>query len=244
MSINQRLSVFVTGTHPCSYIEGKVARTAFLDPSIEITAQLASSLNHRGFRRSGRYLYRTSCPACSACQPLRVEVGAFKPNRSQKRNWARNSNLNVRTRTRTDVTPVHRQSYFELYGKYISHRHPQGDMHPPDRNQFDGFIGELYGFSHIMEFSDGDRLVMVSLSDRLHDGYSAIYTFYDPDLQARGPGVFSVLWQIQECRRLDLDYLYLGFWIEDCSKMSYKSAYKPNEILHSDHWQPGPGSFS
>jgi len=244
MNFNQRLPVFITEAHPCSYLDDREARTAFVDPSVPISKNLASALNLQGFRRSGRYLYKTSCTNCSACQPLRVDVARFKPNKSQKRNWKKNSDIKTLVKTSIDIDGTTRQNYYQLYEQYICTRHNKGDMFPPDKDQFDSFIGQLYPFSKIIEFSIGGNIVMVALCDALEDGYSAIYTFFDPDFRERGLGVYSALWQIEHCSSLGLPYLYMGFWIEACDKMSYKSNYKPNEIFHTNHWQPGSNTRS
>ena len=237
MNFSRRLPVFVTEAHPCSYLEGLEARTAFVDPSVPINKSLASALNLQGFRRSGRYLYKTSCKACSACQPLRIDVQQFKPNKSQKRNWKKNADIRAQIRSASEMDEATNKGYYRLYEKYICTRHSQGDMFPPDQDQFDSFIGQLYPFSKIIEFTVDDNLIMIALCDELEDGYSAIYTFFDPDLSSRGLGVYSVLWQIEHCSNKSLPYLYMGFWIEQCDKMNYKSNYKPNEVFHSDKWR-------
>lgn len=239
MFINHRLPVFITDTHKCSYLENRDARTAFVDPSIPITKNLASALNLQGFRRSGRYLYKTSCPACNACQPLRVKVDGFQPNKTQRRTLKKNADLTVRIMNPAEITTSSDETYYALYQNYIEQRHTNGDMYPPSREQFDSFVGELYDFSRIIEFRLGDQLVMVSLCDQLSDGLSAIYTFFDPAMEKRSPGAYAILWQIQYCARENLPFLYLGFWVAECSKMNYKSCYRPNEIYTAGKWQPG-----
>lgn len=237
MNFNQRLPVFITEEHPCSYLDDRKARTAFVDPSVPISKSLASALNLQGFRRSGRYLYKTSCENCSACQPLRVDIGQFKPNKSQKRNWKKNADVQADIKNACEIDDLTNQRYYLLYEQYICARHDKGDMFPPDLEQFNSFIGQLYLFSKIIEFSIEGNLAMVALCDELEDGLSAIYTFFDPDLSHRGLGVYSALWQIQYCLEQDLPYLYMGFWIEECSKMNYKSCYKPHQIFRSGRWQ-------
>ena len=236
MNLNQRLPVFITEAHPCSYLDERQARTAFVDPGVPVTKALTSALNLQGFRRSGRYLYKTSCEQCSACQPLRVEVDGFIPNRSQRRNRKKNSDLSVSIKTSLEIDDPSHQKYYALYERYIRQRHSEGDMYPPDREQFDSFIGQLYPFSRIIEFTLRGKLVMVALCDELEDGCSAIYTFFDPDHKDRGLGVYSALWQIDYCVTLQLPYLYMGFWVEKCNKMNYKSSYRPNEIFHAGRW--------
>ncbi len=239
MYMNHRLPVFITDTHKCSYLDDREARTAFVDPSIPITQGMASALNLQGFRRSGRYMYKTSCPACNACQPLRVLTKEFRPNKNQRRTLKNNDDLATRIISPNEITPLIYESYYSLYESYIDKRHVDGDMYPPSRDQFDSFIGELYDFSQIIEFRLGKELVMVALCDHLSDGLSAIYTFFDPAHEKRSLGAFAILWQIQLCLQMDLPFLYLGFWVAECNKMNYKSFYRPHEIFVEGKWQPG-----
>jgi len=232
----QRLRILLTEQHPCSYLDGMQARTAFIDPEVEITKELATSLNWQGFRRSGQYMYRAQCDHCSACQPLRVLVSQFKASKSQKRTLKKNSDLSVKITTKENLDQETLDQYFALYERYISTRHSKGDMFPPDKNQFDGFIGKIYDFSLMIEFYLEDQLIMVSLCDELHDGLSAIYTFFEPSLSSRGLGVYAILWQLQYSAFRGYPYLYLGFWIKDCDKMTYKQKYRPNEIYVNEAW--------
>ena len=79
-------------------------------------------------------------------------------------------------------------------------------------------------------------MIAVAVVDELLDGFSAIYTFFDPDLDSRSVGRFAILWQIEKARELELDYLYLGYWIRGCRKMAYKSEYRPLEIYVNGRW--------
>jgi len=234
----QTLRLLLTEEHPCSYLKGKPARTAFIDPEVQITRDLATSLNWQGFRRSGQYLYRAQCNPCRACQPLRVITSEFKSSKSQKRNLKKNQDLRVQLSTKETLSKEKLKQYFDLYGRYIETRHRQGDMFPPNKDQFDSFIGSLYDFSLMIEFYLGKELVMVSLCDELYDGLSAIYTFFEPNFSSRGLGVYAILWQIHYSLAKEYPYLYLGFWIKDCEKMTYKQKYRPNEIYVNENWQP------
>ena len=81
-------------------------------------------------------------------------------------------------------------------------------------------------------------LVAVCLIDRLSDGLSMVYSFYDPERDSRSLGTFMILDQIQRTLAAGLDYLYLGYWIEGCGKMVYKQRFKPLEQLTEVGWEP------
>ena len=71
----------------------------------------------------------------------------------------------------------------------------------------------------------------------MDDGLFGVYTFFDSQEQRRSPGGFSVLKQIEYVSTLNLDYLYLGYWVPHSSKMNYKSQYTPLELLLDGQWR-------
>jgi arginine-tRNA-protein transferase len=81
---------------------------------------------------------------------------------------------------------------------------------------------------------------MVSIIDILNDGVSSVYTFYDPDLPSASFGTYNILWQIAQCSANKLPYLYLGYWIRESRKMSYKAGFRPIEGLLDGVWQELP----
>ncbi|UZE97938.1 arginyltransferase [Alkalimarinus alittae] len=231
MSSLQTLIFYATPEHNCSYLEAKKATTMFVDPKASVDKELYSKLSVLGFRRSGNHYYRPHCNHCSACVPVRVPVNQFKPSRSQKRILKKNIGLEI-----SITPPEFCQKHYDLYEKYIIERHSDGDMYPPSEEQYRSFLVEGNPSTFFVEFKYKGELIGVSVIDELNDGLSAVYTYFDPDISDRSLGVYSVLWQIEECKRRSLDHIYLGYWIKSCRKMEYKTLYKPVEFLISNKW--------
>ena len=225
------LKVYTTYPHSCSYLRDEEATTLFVDPRQHVDQKLYSKLSVLGFRRSGNHIYRPHCAQCNACIPSRIPVAEFAPGRGQKRIWQRNQDLRVVT---TD--DINDDAAFDLYHRYISLRHADGDMYPPDREQYEAFLNSVWDCTRYVRFYDQGRLIAVAVVDSLEDGLSAIYTFFDPQADKRSLGVFAILWEVELAREMGLDYLYLGYWIRDCQKMSYKADYRPLQIYVNGHW--------
>lgn len=231
MTSLSELRFFTTPEHDCSYLEDRQAITLFADPLARIDKKMYSALSEVGFRRSGNHIYRPYCQTCTACTPVRVPVTKFKMNRNQKRIWNRNQDLEV-----SQLKPTLTDEYFDLYERYINTRHADGDMYPADIRQFESFLVDGRPEALFFEFRKEDRLVAIAVADELIDGLSAIYTFFDPDESSRSPGVYAVLRLVDEARRKGMSHLYLGYWIKECRKMSYKTDYSPLEMFVNNHW--------
>lgn len=226
-----RLKFYATQPHPCSYLSGEQATTLFLDPSQPMDAHVYAELSELGFRRSGDHLYRPHCQRCTACVPARIPAARFIANRQQRRIIKRNESVQVRA-----VRPVFSEEYYDLYVRYIEQRHADGDMYPPSHEQFSTFLVRDLPFSCFYEFRDEGRLLAIAVTDVLPNGLSAVYTFYDPDEERRSLGRFAILWQIGEACRMNLQAVYLGYWIKNCRKMNYKTQYRPIELFVNQHW--------
>jgi arginine-tRNA-protein transferase len=226
-----RLLFFATPPHPCGYLESETATTVFADPRVAKSTRVYSVLSRHGFRRSGEHLYRPQCAACAACVPVRVPVARYRARRGQQRVWRKNTDLVVSARSDA-FDPAH----FELYSRYMNARHRGGSMDKPTQSQYREFLSCSWAETVFYEFRLKQRLVAVAVSDRLDDSLSAVYTFFDPALPGRSLGIYAILWQIEEAKRLDREWLYLGYWIESSPKMRYKNAFRPQQRLINGHW--------
>ncbi|MEZ5550399.1 MAG: arginyltransferase [Pseudomonadales bacterium] len=222
---------FLTPGHPCSYLPGREARTLFLDPRDTVSAEIYQGLAERGFRRSGGHLYRPHCEHCRACVPARIPVDGFMLRRRHRRVMRVNADLEVRIEAGA-YNPIH----YELYARYISARHADGDMYPPSQDQFRSFLLSQWSNTRFLCSYLEERLVAVAVMDEQPAGFAAVYTFFDPLLSDRSLGVFSILSQIDHCRRMGVPHLYLGYWIRDAQKMRYKVDYRPVELLVQGRW--------
>lgn len=231
------IQYYATAAYPCSYLEGQLARSQVAAPSEAIDAANYDVLIQHGFRRSGSFVYRPQCDHCNACRSIRVRVRDFAPNRSQRRAWAQHESLIC-----TVTSPVFSPEHYALYKQYQQSRHPGGGMDIDDEAQYTDFLVRTNVNTWMVEFratsagKSGTTLKMVSIIDVLKDGISAVYTFYDPE-PGQNLGTFNVLWQIQRARAMELRHVYLGYWIEACRKMTYKSHFKPCELLTRGTWQ-------
>jgi len=225
------LQFYTTAEYPCSYLPERAARSQVAAPTHLIDTEIYSELVQKGFRRSGLFTYRPHCDRCTACLPIRVDVARFRPTRSQRRVWKRQNDLIVRiTGLRWD------DEHFDLYQRYQRDRHPGAGMDDDMQSQYRQFLLTSRVDTRLAEFRNAAGVLqMVSVIDVLDDGLSAVYTFFEPDA-AGSLGTWAILWQVEQCRQAKLPWLYLGYWIEESRKMTYKSAFQPHQILRAGSW--------
>ena len=229
------IQFYATAPYKCSYLPDRLARSQVAAPGHMIHAGTFSDLVEKGFRRSGMFTYRPHCDQCKACVPVRVDCNHFAPNRTQRRAWKTHGDLISRV---TDL--VWSPEHYDLYWRYQQSRHPGGGMDEDSRSQYSQFLLASRVNSRLVEFRTPlGELQMVSIIDILDQGLSSVYTFYDPDTSG-SLGTYGIMWQVQQCQQLNLPWLYLGYWIQQSNKMSYKSRFKPTQYLHNGQWELNP----
>ena len=226
------LRYFLSPPQTCGYLPQQQASTAFTDPEQHVDDAIYSRLAEHGFRRSGSDFYRPHCQQCQACIPLRVAVQKFQPNRTQRRTWRHMKNITTQIKT-----VEFNEEYFELYCRYLKSRHKDGGMDQPTPESFSSFLNCKNITTHFIEFRISGKLLAVAVADQLNNAWSAVYTFFDPDMGKLSPGVLAILWEINHCRNEGMAWLYMGYWIESCQKMNYKQNYQPCQTFSNEEWQ-------
>jgi leucyl-tRNA---protein transferase len=226
------IPLILSENHPCSYLPDEIAKSAFVHPVFKMSSAIYSELIKQGFRRSGGEVYSPHCVNCSACIPARVNVAEFKPNRRQKRCLAKNVDTEIHV-VPADFYPEH----YAMYLRYQAARHEGGNMQSSTASEYIQFLKSPWCVTWFVEFRIAGELSAVAVVDEIDDGLSAVYTFFEPKFSAYSPGTFAILWQVNWAKQLQKEFVYLGFWIKDSEKMSYKNDYQPLQVLQNKQWQ-------
>lgn len=218
----------------CSYLADQTWRLPLRLPVRTLSREEFGQRLEDGDRRQGRLLYRTACPACNACEPIRFDVNALVPTKTQRRIYRK-------AEERIDVTfgPVGVSA--ERVQLYNLHKHGRGlaaGESLASMESYRSFLGESCCESFEMRYRVDGELLGIAIVDRAEDALSAVYFYWDPAYRSLSPGVYSILKQAELCRRLGLRHLYLGLYIAACEPMSYKAGFKPHERLVNGRWQP------
>ena len=225
----EEIQIGITHETNCPYLPEQQERLGFcLDPICHSTKSYASLLT-MGFRRNGNHIYRPECKNCQACQSLRVDALNFSPSKTQKKQRNQLKNFNIEMRS--DLDP----NWFALYEKYIAARHRHGDMYPADCESFLSFIQSQWQTTEYLHLYQDDILLAIAVMDVVEDGYSALYTFFEPE-HPWSLGTLAILAQIEQAKKTKRPWLYLGFYIEACDAMKYKIKYRPNERYNGSTW--------
>ena len=230
------LRIGLTPEHGCSYLPDEAEQLMVLLDDKHRNPVGYENLLVAGFRRSGNDLYRPHCQGCSACHSLRIPVRQFTASRSQKR--IQHNNRDIRLVLSTQDKP----EYYDLFARYIHERHHDGSMFPATRNQYDGFLLCDWLTPYFLEFRLNQQLVALAITDPLPHSLSASYTFFDPASGQRSLGALAILAQLELAQRMNRQWLYLGYQVDACRKMKYKTKFHPHELLCGHEWKSSSGN--
>ena len=218
---------FLTAPSACPYLLGREERKLFTHITGRRAGSLHQLLSEHGFRRSQNLVYRPACEGCTACRSVRVVASEFAPNRRFRRIWKRNADLVAKA-----IPPEVTREQFELFVAYLSERHEGGGMTQMSFSDFEFMVEDTPVDTHLVEYRLGATgpLVAVALTDRMEDGFSMVYSFFDPDMADRSLGNFMILDHIDRATQAGLAYVYLGYWVEGSSKMEYKAEFAPLQV--------------
>ena len=233
---------YLTAPSPCPYLPGMVERKVFTHLVGKRAGALNDMLTQTGFRRSQTIAYRPACENCRGCVSVRVLVDDFRPNETQQRILRRNGDL-----VGAMSTPKPSAEQYSLFRDYLDSRHPDGGMADMsvldysmmiEDSHIDTFVTEyrMRGPDSRIHGRGEGPLIAACLTDRLADGLSLVYSFYDPGAAKRSLGAYVILDHIEKARSLGLPHVYLGYWVDGSRKMAYKGAYLPQERLGLNGW--------
>ena len=179
---------YITAPQPCPYLPGRLERKLFTHLTRDKPGFLIDNLLKGGFRRSQNIAYMPYCDACSACVPVRILVDEFEPRRSLKRIARDNQDL-IATR----MPPAPSSEQYALFRDYIEARHADGGMAEMSVLDYSLMVEDSVVETFVTEYrlkpdeTGESPLIAVALCDRLSDGISMVYSFYDPDVPAPQP---------------------------------------------------------
>lgn len=228
---------YITSPAPCPYLKGRSERKVFSYLGGDNASATNALLTRRGFRRSQNIIYLPTCEACSACVPVRIVVDDFELSRSRRRALTRNADL-----FRKVASPRATGEQFSVLRAYLDERHFDGGMADMTVLDYASMVEETNVDTMVIEYrlreegADDSTLIAAALTDRLTDGLSMVYSFFDPEAASRSLGRFMILDHISLARELGLPYVYLGYWVDGSDKMDYKVEFQPLEKLTSRGW--------
>lgn len=224
---------FTTAALPCPYIGGRLERKIVTELNGPDSEELHEALSRSGFRRSHSIAYTPACPGCAACIPVRIVAAPFRPDKTMRKVARLNDTLVVH------MVPARATAeQYKLFAYYQESRHGGGDMALMGFYDYRSMVEDSPIDTFLLEFRrPDDTLVAVCLTDRMGDGLSAVYSFYDPELERQSLGTFMILWLIKQAQQQGLPFVYLGYWIAESRKMAYKSRFQPLEAYGANGWQ-------
>jgi leucyl-tRNA---protein transferase len=233
---------YLTAPSTCPYLPGQFERKVFTHLVGLRSGGLNDLLSQSGFRRSQTIAYRPACESCHACVSVRVLADEFAPSDGQKRTLRRNDDV-VGAFVQAKATG----EQYSLFRTYLDARHPDGGMADMSALDFSMMVDDSHVETRIVEYRrrgpdtaingrGSGPLLGACLTDKLADGLSMVYSFFEPEEAGRSLGAYMILDHIAKAKRMGLKHVYLGYWVEGSRKMAYKAGYLPQERLGMAGW--------
>ena len=233
---------FLTAPSPCPYLEGQFERKVFTHLVGDKAPEMNDLLTQGGFRRSQNIAYRPACETCRACVSVRILAQEFTASRNMKRVIQRNSDL---IGAMHDAQPSTEQ--YSLFRGYLDSRHRRGGMSDMTVLDYAMMVEDTHVDTKVIEYrrrgpdtfitgKGQGELIAVALTDKMADGLSMVYSYFNPEFEDRSLGTFMILDHIDRAKRMGLPYVYLGYWVSGSRKMDYKARFLPQERLTPDGW--------
>lgn len=220
----------------CPYLVGNVARLPLRVPARPLTPAEVDGALDAGDRRQGVFLYRPMCPACRACEAIRLPVLDFRPSATHRR-LLRRGDETFRMEIGTPTADLARATLYmrHKWGRGLTTDDDTDDT--PDVDTYAAFLVETCCPSLEFTLWDGDRLVAVAVADRGVDSLSAVYCCFDPAYARYSPGTYVILKQWQHCLSERMSHLYLGLYVEQSRHLAYKALFLPHERRIDGAWR-------
>ena len=234
---------FLTAPSPCPYLEGQFERKVFTHLVGDKAPEMNDLLTQGGFRRSQNIAYRPACETCRACVSVRILAQEFTASRNMKRVIQRNSDL---IGAMHDAQPSTEQ--YSLFRGYLDARHRRGGMSDMTVLDYAMMVEDTHVDTKVIEYrrrgpdtfitgKGQGELIAVALTDKMADGLSMVYSYFNPEFEDRSLGTFMILDHIARARAMGLPHVYLGYWVNGSRKMDYKVRYQPQEHLGPKGWE-------
>lgn len=217
----------------CPYLGGRVARMPLRLPARPLDRRELDERLEAGDRRQGFVLYRTACPKCAACEPIRIPAREYRLTRTQRRVLQR-GDRELKVLVGPPAVDARR---VEIYNRHKAGRGLNDGQPPIDAEGYRDFLVSTCCESFELSYFLNEELVGLAIVDRGERSLSAVYCCYDPAVSHLGIGTYSILKQLELCRSWSLDHLYLGLYIAECGAMHYKARYLPHQRLVDGEWR-------
>ena len=223
---------YLSNTENCSYVDNKKERKIFTIMDNPNNADEYESLIKFGFRRSHNILYNQVCDSCNLCKSIRINCVNFNPSKSQKRVIKKNYGIYEK---KLKARPSLKQ--FELFKKYLKFKHDKSEMNEMNYYDYKKMMEAPGIATKIYEYYYEKKLVACVISDFLDDSISMVYSFYSEEILKNSIGKYMILDHLELAKNLNKNYVYLGYWVEGCNKMDYKSKFNSSQVLMNSKWE-------